>query len=356
MRPTHIHINLTRLRHNTRLARQCHGGSLLAVVKANAYGHGASACARALVDLVEGFAVSNLDEGIELREAGITQPILLLEGGFGPDELPLIRHRHLTPVIHTPWQAEQLLGGVCPDLDSVWLKMDSGMHRLGFSPESIAHWVRRFQHQHPVPIVVMSHFAHADGRTPHALDPALNVFRKAISGLSVSTSLANSGALLGYPEAQGDWARPGLMLYGLDPSGSQHPPRAPLLPVMSLRSQVFTERWISHGEFVGYGGLFCAQRPTRVGVIPCGYGDGYPRNAPQGTPVRIGQRIVPLIGRVSMDMLTVDLTDAPEVQPGSTVELWGDNPNVGDLAQACGTIAYELICQARRAPHHYQDE
>lgn len=353
MRPTHIHINLSHLRHNANVARQRHGGRLLAVVKANAYGHGAPACAMALADRVDGFAVATLNEGIELREAGITQPIILLEGGFAPEEWSEINSQRLTPVVHLPWQAEQLLAGACPTLETLWLKMDSGMHRLGFAPEEIAPWVRRFNEQRPLPMVVMSHFAHADSRTPHALDPVLEVFHNAINGLTVSTSLANSGALLGYPEAGSDWARPGLMLYGLDPSGPSMPARAGLLPVMSLRSQLFAERWINTGEQVGYGGLFRAQRRTRVGVIPCGYADGYPRLAPPGTPVRIAEQIVPLIGRVSMDMLTVDLTDAPSLHPGDAVELWGSHLNVGDLAQTCGTIAYELLSQVRRAPRQY---
>lgn len=356
MRPTHIRIHLSRLRHNFSVARHLHDNRLLAVVKANAYGHGALACAQALTSLADGFAVATLEEGIELRQAGITQPVILLEGWFTHDDLTLLLDQQLTPVIHAPWQSLQWLREPRCASAPLWIKLDSGMHRLGFPPDEVAALVQR--HQRPnLPLVVMTHFAHADGAAPQALDSALTCFHQTVSSLPVETSLSNSGAILGYPRARGTWGRPGLMLYGLDPaSPNATPPRAGLLPVMSLHSRLFAIRTIAAGESVGYGGCFSAQRPSRIGVIPCGYADGYPRGAPQGTPVWVGQRYVPLIGRVSMDMLTVDLTDAPETQVGDAVELWGDHLNVGDLAQSVGTIAYELVSQVRRAPRHYVED
>ena len=350
-RPTSIHVNLDRLRENFQSARRLHGGALLAVVKANAYGHGAVVCARALAPQAEGFAVATLEEGAELRTAGITQPIVLLEGIFSSTDLGQVQHQALTAVLHQPWQVQLLLGQAVPPAGGFWLKFDSGMHRLGLDASELRWAVDQLRRKFPgVTVTVMTHFAHADGVNPGALDPALTLFRQAIQGLSVRTSLANSGAILGYPEARGDWGRPGLMLYGLDPAAPGQPVRAGLRPVMSLRSRIMVERWIKPGDSVGYGGLFQARRPVRIGVIPCGYADGYPRTAPQGTWVSAGEEdFVPLAGRVSMDMLTVDLTDAPRVTVGTEVELWGDRVSVSTLAHCCGTLAYELVCGVQRA-------
>ncbi len=354
MRPTHIRIDLTRLRHNFSIARQHHGGRLLAVVKADAYGHGAIACAHALADVADGFAVATLEEGLALRQAGIALPIVLLEGCFSPEDRALTLAHDMTPVVHTAWQAEQMLAATAgAQAPPVWIKVDTGMHRLGFAPEALPALVRRFRQQGQRTLVAMTHFAHADGLSPHALDAPLALFRQAIAGLGVETSLSNSGAILGYPQSHGDWGRPGLMLYGLDPASPGIAPRAGLLPVMSLRSRLMTERTIAAGESVGYGALFTATRRSRIGVIPCGYADGYPRTAPQGTPVHVGGQIVPLVGRVSMDMLTVDLTEAPGVQVGDAVELWGDQVPVATLAHTLGTLSYELVCQARRAPRQH---
>lgn len=355
-RPTSIHINLERLCENFRCARRLHGGSLLAVVKANAYGHGAVACARALAPQAEGFAVAILEEGVELRAAGITQPIVLLEGIFSAADLGQVRDQALTAVLHQPWQVQLLSELEVPPAGGFWLKFDSGMHRLGMNEPELRWAVDRLRRRFPgVTVTVMTHFAHADGVSPGVLDPALTLFRQAIHGLSVRTSLANSGAILGYPEARSDWGRPGLMLYGLDPASPGQPVRAGLRPVMSLRSRIMAERWIEKGESVGYGGLFQARRPVRIGVIPCGYADGYPRTAPQGTWVGAGEDLVPLAGRVSMDMLTVDLTDAPRVTVGTEVELWGDQVPVSTLAHCCGTLAYELVCRVQRAARHTDD-
>jgi alanine racemase len=354
-RPTRFHIHLDRLVNNFKTARRLHGGRVLAVIKANAYGHGDLACAEALEPVADGFAVATPEEALHLREAGIKGPIVLLEGVFNAQEMREVVAHRLTPVIHAPWQVEALLRTPFPEPAPVWIKLDTGMHRLGFQPDELRAVHARLRGSAQVgEITVMTHFANADGPVEGVLDEPLRRFREATQGLTVSTSLCNSGAILGHPAAYGDWARPGLMLYGIDPGVPSLAPRGALQPVMRLVSEITVIRTIAPGEAVGYGSLFKAERPTRVGVIPCGYADGYPRSAIQGTPVAVSGVLVPLIGRVSMDMITVDLTDAPHIQPGAPVELWGDQVAVSTVAQNAGTVAYELLCHARRAPiqHH----
>ncbi len=353
-RPTCFHIHLDRLVSNLKTARRLHGGRVLAVIKANAYGHGDLACAGALGSVADGFAVATLEEALHLRGAGIKAPIVLLEGVFNEMEMREVVAHRLTPVIHAAWQIEALLRTRFPAPPPVWIKLDTGMHRLGFQPDELHAIHERLRGSGQVgDITVMTHFANADSPSAGALDEPLLRFRNATQGLPVSTSLCNSGAILGHPSAHGDWARPGLMLYGIDPGVPGIAPRQALQPVMRLVSRISVIRTIAPGEAVGYGSLFKAERPTRVGVIPCGYADGYPRSAVQGTPVAVSGVLVPIIGRISMDMITVDLTDAPQIQPGAPVELWGDQVTVDTVAQNAGTVAYELLCHARRAPIQY---
>jgi len=353
-RPTRFHIHLDRLVSNFKTAQRLHGGRVLAVIKANAYGHGDHACALALGSVADGFAVATLEEALHLREAGIKGAIVLLEGVFKATEMRDVAAHRLIPVIHAPWQMDALLhtGFVAPL--PVWVKLDTGMHRLGFQPDELRAVYERLRGcAHVGEITVMTHFANADGMAEGAIEEPMRRFREATHGLDVSTSLSNSGAILGYPAARGDWARPGLMLYGIDPGAPGIASRGDLRPVMRLVSEISVIRTIAPGEAVGYGSLFKALRPTRVGVIPCGYADGYPRSATQGTPIAVSGTLVPLIGRVSMDMLTVDLTDAPQIQPGAPVELWGDQVAVTVVAQNAGTVAYEVLCHARRAEMQY---
>lgn len=350
-RPTRFLIHLDRLARNCAKARQLHGGRILAVIKANAYGHGDVACAQALQSSADGFAVATLDEALRLRQAGVTGPIVLLEGVFAATEMAEVAAHQLTPVIH---HAEQVKGlsALKPNqrLD-VWLKVDTGMHRLGVAPEacqSIFDMLRASAHI--TSVTLMTHFANADGADADALTNPMQRFNNAIKGLAAPTSLCNSGAILGHSEVRGDWARPGLMLYGIDPGAPDLAPRGGLERVMTLESAISAVRTVTVGESVGYGGVFRAQRTTRVGVIPCGYADGYPRSAAQGTAISIMGHTVPLIGRVSMDMLMVDLTDLPQAGLGAAVELWGDQIPVEQVAQGAGTVAYELLCNAKRAP------
>lgn len=351
MRPARALIDLAALRHNYRLARQRHGGRALAVVKANAYGHGAVACARALAAEADGFAVAFLEEALELRAAGITQPILLLEGVFAASELDAVLRHELWTVVHHEEQLRMIEATPLARPLTVWLKVNSGMNRAGFLPEAIdAAWQRLSASGKAGEITLMSHFARAD--EPQVITTAEQVarFDAATAHLPGARSLANSAAVLGWPQAHRDWARPGILLYGADPLPDEG---HGLQPVMTLESAVMAVREIAEGAPLGYGARFVAPRPTRVGLVALGYADGYPRVVPDGTPVAVDEIRTRIIGRVSMDMLTVDLTDLPEAGIGSRVELWGRNIPVNRVAAAAGTIAYELLCNVKRVRFEY---
>ena len=356
MRPTRALIDLQALRHNYRLARALGGGKALAVVKADAYGHGAVACARALEADADGFAVACIEEALELRAAGIGKPILLLEGFFEAEELPLIVAHDLWCVVQAQWQIEAIeQAGLAAPL-TVWLKLDSGMHRLGLAPQEYRDAWQRLQALPQVGgLVAMSHFARADELDCERTAEQAALFAQTVQGLSQQTSLANSPALLGWERVRGDWARPGLMLYGATPFSAAQSNADLLRPVMTVESRVIGVRELGVGEPVGYGARFVTSRPTRVGVLAMGYADGYPQFAPNGTPVMIEGRPGQLIGRVSMDMLTVDLTDHPEAVRGSRVELWGSHIAADRLASHCGTSAYRLLCGLKRVPRVYSD-
>lgn len=355
-RPLVARIRLDAIRHNYRLAKAAHGGRALAVVKANAYGHGAVECARAIAEEADGFAVAMIEEALSLRAAGITAPILLLEGFFEASELLDIQVYDLWIVVHQRWQVDVLLAAHLTRPITVWLKMDSGMHRVGIAPDQYRVTYERLK-AHPAiaQIVLMSHFARADEPQSRHLQQQVETFHAATVGIDAPVSLSNSAAILGWSGTHADWARPGIMLYGADPfvgkAGASIAER--LRPVMQLEGAVISVRVISYGEPLGYGGAFVAERPTRVGVVSCGYADGYPRTAPTGTPVAVDGQLTRLIGRVSMDMLTVDLTHIPQADVGSRVELWGDQIPVNEVASRAGTIAYELLCHVKRARFEY---
>ena len=356
MRPARALIDLQALRHNYRQARALGGGKALAVVKADAYGHGAIRCAQALQDEADGFAVACIEEAIELREAGIRAPILLLEGFFEADELALIEEHGFWCVIHAQWQVDALERATRSRPLKVWLTLDSGMHRVGLSATECETAWQRLQTMPLVEVqVLMTHFARADELDHSYSSGQAAAFADIQARLQAETSLSNSPALLGWPQLRSDWVRPGLMLYGANPFGHAHPLADALQPVMMLESKIISVRELPAGEPIGYGGRFVTSGPTRVGVVAMGYADGYPQNAPDGTPVAIDGRPGRLIGRVSMDMLTVDLTDHPEAGVGSRVELWGRQVRVGELAARCGGSAYQLLSGLKRAPRHYVD-
>lgn len=357
MRPAQALIDLAALRHNYQLARQCSGGKALAVVKADAYGHGAVLCAQALQAEADGFAVACIEEALELRAAGITQPILLLEGFFEASELALIDQHQLWCVVHSLWQLDAIEQARLSRPLQVWLKLDSGMHRVGLFPEQYQAAYQRLQASGKADkIVLMSHFARADELDCARTEEQLAVFNTAREGLQAEVSLRNSPAILGWPQVPSDWVRPGIMLYGATPFEQTQALAAQLKPVMTLQSKIIGVRELPVGEPVGYAARFVAERPTRVGVVAMGYADGYPRHAPTGTPVAVDGQLTRIIGRVSMDMLTVDLTDLPQTGLGSRVELWGAQVLASDVAAQAQTIPYQIFCNLRRVPRLYSGQ
>ena len=342
-RPLIARIDGAALAHNLALARQAAPGSrLLAVVKANGYGHGLARVARALRG-ADGFAVLSIDEAALLRAEGYTHPIVLLEGFFHPDELADIARLRLRPVIHRPDQAEVLARARLDHKVDVFLKLDTGMHRLGLPPTRLAETLAVLRGApHVGGITLMTHFARADD-APETVAEQLAVFRAATAGLDLPASLANSAALLRHPETQADWVRPGLMLYGASPFSGQSGADLGLLPAMTLESRLIATQFVRKGEGVGYGATFVAERDMQVGVVACGYADGYPRHAGTGTPILVQGRRTRTLGRVSMDMLFADLSDVPGAHVGSPVTLWGEGLPAEHVAAAAGTIAYELF-------------
>ena len=358
MRPSRATIDLQALRHNYRHARALGGGRALAVVKADAYGHGAVPCAKALAPEADGFGVASIEEALELRESGIDAPILLLEGFFDPAELPLIERHGLWTVVASPWQVDALEAHRATRPWQVWVKLDSGMHRLGLSPEEYGDaWHRLRALPWIDTLVAMSHFSRAD-ELAHASTPdQLAVFDAALAQLPdpAPASIANSAGLMAWPMARRDWVRPGLMLYGSHMLDAPCAAAGALRAVMTLESKVIAVRDLAAGEPIGYAGTFTTTRPTRVGVVAAGYADGYPQYATSGTPVVIDGRPGELIGRVSMDMLTIDLTDHPQAGLGSTVELWGPRLAVADVAARSGNSPYRLLTGLKRVPRVYRD-
>ncbi|WP_044870782.1 alanine racemase [Pseudomonas sp. LFM046] len=356
MRPLIAAIDLSAIRHNYSLAKRCAPGrQAFAVVKANAYGHGVREVVASLRGEVDGFAVACLEEAAEVRALDDEARVLLLEGCFEPVEYPLAAQLGLDLVVQGPEQAEALLAAGLPRPLNVWLKLDSGMHRLGFDADALRHWHARLRAAPQVAeLNLISHFACADLRGHSLNEVQLEAFLDLLDLDFDQRSLANSAAILTMPASHMDWLRPGIMLYGASPCADLSAADLGLKPAMSLSAQLIAVREIAEGETVGYGATWEASRPSRIGTVSCGYADGYPRHAPSGTPVVVNGRRVPLAGRVSMDMLAVDLSDMPEARVGDPVELWGAQLPVDELAQACGTIGYELLTKVTaRVPRRY---
>ncbi len=351
-RPTRATIDLSALRGNLAVARQHAGAARLwAVIKADAYGHGLMRAAGALEDLADGFALLDLADAIALREAGFRQPILLLEGFFEADEIPLLAEHGLTPVVHTLEQVEMLTSAALPARLPVYLKINTGMNRLGLSAEEFHAALTALDTLSCVAsVTLMTHFADAD--LERGIVWQMARFDEAVQGCDQAVSLANSAALLRFPEARRGWARPGIMLYGSSPFPQDESAEAlGLRPAMTLSSQLIAVQDLAAGERIGYGGIFTAERPMRIGIVACGYADGYPRHAPTGTPILVEGRRTRTVGRVSMDMIMVDLDGIPDAGIGSPVVLWGEGMPVDEVAAAAGTVSYELLCAlAPRVP------
>ena len=349
-RPISATIDLAALRHNLALVRQRAPRSrVLAVIKANAYGHGLLRAARALCE-ADGFALLELDDAVRLREAGYEQRIVLLEGFFSTRDLPGFIEHKLGSVIHSRDQIRMLKDLPAGSHLDVLLKINTGMNRLGFTSADFPGAIADLQSNPAVArITLMTHFADADDARGVAWQMA--EFERAARGLELPRSLANSAAILRYPQTHFDWVRPGIMLYGCSPFSGEIAAELGLRPAMTLASELIALQNLKRGDTVGYGGMFTAERDMKIGVVACGYADGYPRHAPNGTPVAVDGRVTATVGRVSMDMLCVDLSGVPDAGVGSRVVLWGEGNPVENVASAAGTVGYELLCAlAPRVP------
>jgi alanine racemase len=342
-----VTIDTGALRHNLEVARRLAPKSrVMAVIKANAYGHGLIAAARAL-DAADAFAVARVDEGLALREAGFKAPIVLLEGVMDAEQLKAAAHADFELVVHSPEQIE-LLQAAPPEVRfKIWLKLDSGMNRLGFKGDAFqsAHAALSESSALRAPVNLMTHLSSADLPERPTTAEQLMVFAAATRSLAGERSVASSAAIMGFPDSQADWVRPGLMLYGISPYGGATGTDHGLRPVMTLCSRVIAVKHLAEGEQVGYGGDWTATRPTRLAIASVGYGDGYPRSAASGTPVLVNGERAGLAGRVSMDMLAIDVTEMQRAaKVGDPVVLWGEGLPVEEIALWAETVAYTLVC------------
>lgn len=345
-RATGAVINLAALRHNLRRVREAAPGArIMAVVKANAYGHGIATVARALSE-TDAFAVASLDEALTIRHAGLAHPIVLLEGVFGADELDAAAQHGCEVVVHEAGQLALIEASPLRRALGVWLKVDSGMNRLGFPlAEAQTMWQRLSQTAAVRgPVRLMTHLACADDRTSPRTEMQVRAFAEATAGIQVERSIANSAGILGWPQARADWVRPGILLYGASPFPGRSGIEEGLQPVMSMNTELIAIRQLDKGEAVGYGGNWTAPQAMHIGIAAIGYGDGYPRHAPNATPVLVKGSLAPLAGRVSMDMIAVDLRALPDAAVGDAVQLWGQALPVERVAEAAATIPYELLC------------
>ncbi|WJV53206.1 alanine racemase [Prodigiosinella aquatilis] len=352
-------INRRALQHNLQLIRQMVPQSrLIAVVKANAYGHGALEAARIFND-ADGYGVSRLSEALALRAGGITKPILLLEGFFSANDVPLLAEYQLETAIHSVEQLAALEQASLSRPLKVWMKLDTGMHRLGVLPEQAEAFYQRLVHCHNVvqPVNIMSHFCRADEPELDTTARQLSCFDAFTKDKPGAQSIAASGGILLWPQAHRDQIRPGIILYGVSPLDTGDASRWNLQPAMTLTSHLIAVRDHQAGEPVGYGSTWSSPRNTKLGVVAMGYGDGYPRGAKSGTPVWVNGREVPLVGRVSMDMISVDLGPEAQDNVGDEVILWGKNLPVEKVAAFNGISAYELITRlTSRIQLEYVDE
>jgi len=345
-------VDTAALRHNLGTIRAyAPRAKIMAVVKANAYGHGLVSTALALAD-ADSFAVARLEEGMALRAAGVRAPIVLLEGVFSAAQLAEAAHHGFQLVVHDPLQLKLLEAHRAAERFVIWIKIDTGMNRLGFRPEGFPEALARLRAL-AVPALelrVMTHLARADERDKPMTESQVTHFNVALAqaGLigdrRLVTSIGNSAATLGWPDAQGDWVRPGLALYGVSPFSNETAAQHGLRPVMTLETTVLTVREVKRGESVGYAAAWRAERDSSIAILAAGYGDGLPRHLANGTPVLIAGSRYPLVGRVSMDMIAVDVTGAPKVATGSKAIIWGEGLPVEEVAAHADTIPYELLC------------
>lgn len=345
-RPIQALIDLSALEHNLSVVRRYAPRSrVMAVIKADAYGHGLLRAAEAL-SRADGFAMLEIDAAVRLREAGYRQLILLLEGFFAMEELAWIEQHHLSTVIHHREQLAMLSACRLHGRLNVFLKLNTGMNRLGFTLEQFPAALEALRANPAVgQITLMTHFACADesGRNENVA-AQLQRFNAVAAGRNLPLSLANSAAILRYPETHADWVRPGIMLYGASPFADRTAAELDLYPAMTISSRIIAVQTLKSGDGIGYGHISRADRPMRVGIVAGGYADGYPRHAPAGTPILVDGRRTRIVGRVSMDMLHVDLSEVENAGVGSLVTLWGKEMPVDEVARSAGTVGYELLC------------
>ena len=339
-------LDLSALRLNLQRARDTAPNSrVMAVIKADGYGHGMLRAAKALTE-ADALAVGRVIEGVQLREAGEERPITVLEGFCDQSELETAARLALDLVVHEPGQIELLESAALEEAVSCWLKLDTGMHRLGFplaEAESAASRLAACPNVRN-PLRLMTHLAQADDPNVPETSAQLERFRDLVQKLELECSSANSGGILGWKESHTEWVRPGIMLYGSSPFVNKTGPEDGLAPVMTFSSRLIAVNQFKEGDAIGYGASWRCPEDMKIGVIAAGYGDGYPRHAPPGTPVLLNGQRVPLVGRVSMDMITVDLRKQPQAKVGDLAILWGRGLPAEEVAESAGTISYELFC------------
>ena len=344
MRPTKAIVSLSAISANLETARSLAPQSkVMAVIKANAYGHGAVEVARELQDKVPAFAVAFFDEAVQLRDAGITRPILVLQGSTVQTDVAEAAARDFWLMLHSKQQVERVLQATTRSPVHVWVKLDTGMHRLGLSErelESVCGSLSSSPNVSP-DMVLCTHLASAEELDNPMTMEQVNCARRCADKHGLALSIANSAGIIAWPQSHAAWNRPGYMLF--TNTSLQSLPGSELVPAMSMQSEIMNVRKLEIGEGVGYGQNWVADKPSVVGTIPIGYGDGYPRHAGNGTPVLVNGQRVPLVGRVSMDMICVDLSGLENTNVGDGVELWGQNLSVNEVAEYAGTIGYEIL-------------
>ncbi|MCD6055199.1 MAG: alanine racemase [Gammaproteobacteria bacterium] len=355
IKQAYMELSAKALLHNVNIVKQhAKGSRIIAMLKADAYGHGLLPIANILKEnhCVDIIGVARLEEALSLREAQIDIPLLVFQGAFEADDFIIAAQQNIQLIIHSAWQIDILEKTHLPNPIFLWLKVNTGMNRLGLRPEEAPHaWQRLIEcRQVAKPLRCMTHFANANAGDHKKTEEQLNTFREMIAhfdnqGEPIECSLAKSAAILHSPDTHQDWVRPGMMLYGASPVDGTTAPNYHLQPVMTLRTVLMAIQDCDAGETIGYDGTWRCPEATRVGIVAFGYGDGYPRHVPNGTPVLVNGKRVPLIGRVSMDMIAVDLRTQPEAQIGSPVVLWGEGLSAEEIAKFANTTAYELFCQ-----------
>ena len=345
-RPSRVVIDKQALKHNLRRVKQLAPNSrVMAIIKADAYGHGIVRVAQTLTE-ADAFGVACLEEAEQLRQAGIRNDIVLLEGPHKANDLPQIAEFELDVVIHNLHQVDILDQNPVSKPLQVWLKLDTGMHRLGFAPDLFPEALARLQGNASVkkPLRLMTHLATANEKAHPLTEKQLTRFRQLCADSELEKTIANSAALLSLPQTHAEWVRPGLMLYGVSPMVYSVAADHGLKPVMTLESEIIAIQKLKQGEPVGYGATWSCPEDMPVGIIAAGYGDGFPRHARSGTPVLVNGVRCALVGRASMDMMTIDLRNQPDARIGDRVVLWGESLPIEEVAQHAGTIPYELLC------------